>query len=162
MLGMTRPLKVAQNLMPVGRIVGAKVVPGHRRSLLCSSPFPLPNSRFPKPPVHPRHPRVRIKVFGFRGYFPRTNLTHLAPLPSVTPMGIPQPTSRPRLVAKTTSGLRDSISKAGTGGAKLAGTGPDPNQVWNRNRRMYRALIQTKSMLTFQYLQRPSQHPQST
>lgn len=60
----------------------------------------------------------------------------LAPLPSSMPLGAQPQTSRPRLVAKTTSSLRDSISKAGTSGAKPAGAGPDPNQVWNRNRRM--------------------------
>ncbi|KAJ5160728.1 uncharacterized protein N7482_007732 [Penicillium canariense] len=53
---------------------------------------------------------------------------------STTPLGTPQPSSRPRLVAKTTSGMRDSFSKAGAGGAKPGGSGPDPNQVWNKNR----------------------------
>ncbi|KAJ5884614.1 hypothetical protein N7504_012186 [Penicillium tannophilum] len=53
---------------------------------------------------------------------------------STTPLGTPQPSSRPRLVAKTTSGMRDSISKTGAGGAKPGGSGPDPNQVWNKNR----------------------------
>ncbi|KAL1875566.1 hypothetical protein Plec18167_005502 [Paecilomyces lecythidis] len=51
-----------------------------------------------------------------------------SPSPSTTP----QSTSRPRLVAKTTSSLRDSSRTpgAGAGGA----SGPDPNQVWNKNK----------------------------
>ncbi|EKV04584.1 hypothetical protein PDIP_86720 [Penicillium digitatum Pd1] len=53
---------------------------------------------------------------------------------STTPLGTPQPSSRPRLVAKTTLGMRDSFSKAGAGGGKPGGSGPDPNQVWNKNR----------------------------
>ncbi|KAJ5703710.1 hypothetical protein N7493_011635 [Penicillium malachiteum] len=56
------------------------------------------------------------------------------PSTSTTPLGTPQPSSRPRLVAKTTGGMRDSISKTGAGGAKAGGSGPDPNQVWNKNR----------------------------
>ncbi|KAI3221765.1 hypothetical protein DTO027I6_665 [Penicillium roqueforti] len=53
---------------------------------------------------------------------------------STTPLGTPQPSSRPRLVAKTTLGMRDSFAKAGAGGGKPGGSGPDPNQVWNKNR----------------------------
>ncbi|KAJ5264196.1 hypothetical protein N7505_008117 [Penicillium chrysogenum] len=53
---------------------------------------------------------------------------------STTPLGTPQPSSRPRLVAKSTQGSRDSFSKAGAGGGKPGGSGPDPNQVWNKNR----------------------------
>ncbi|KAJ5286737.1 hypothetical protein N7478_002423 [Penicillium angulare] len=53
---------------------------------------------------------------------------------STTPLGTPQPSSRPRLVAKTTGGMRDSISRTGAGGAKSGGSGPDPTQVWNKNR----------------------------
>ncbi|CAI7596174.1 unnamed protein product [Penicillium crustosum] len=53
---------------------------------------------------------------------------------STTPLGTPQPSSRPRLVAKTTLGMRDSFSKTGAGGGKPGGSGPDPNQVWNKNR----------------------------
>ncbi|KAJ6008053.1 hypothetical protein N7540_012029 [Penicillium herquei] len=56
------------------------------------------------------------------------------PSASTTPLGTPQPSSRPRLVAKTTGGMRDSILKTGAGGAKPGGSGPDPNQVWNKNR----------------------------
>ncbi|KAJ5779221.1 hypothetical protein N7457_006941 [Penicillium paradoxum] len=57
-----------------------------------------------------------------------------APSTSTTPLGTPQLSSRPRLVAKTTLGMRDSFSKTGAAGGKLGGTGPDPNQVWNKNR----------------------------
>ncbi|KAJ6149768.1 hypothetical protein N7471_000967 [Penicillium samsonianum] len=53
---------------------------------------------------------------------------------STTTLGTPQPSSRPRLVAKTTLGMRDSFSKTGAGGGKPGGSGPDPNQVWNKNR----------------------------
>ncbi|KAJ5205724.1 ATPase F0 complex subunit F mitochondria [Penicillium cf. griseofulvum] len=53
---------------------------------------------------------------------------------STTPLGTPQSSSRPRLVAKTTLGMRDSFSKTGAGGGKPGGSGPDPNQVWNKNR----------------------------
>ncbi|KAJ6029258.1 hypothetical protein N7444_012245 [Penicillium canescens] len=56
------------------------------------------------------------------------------PSASTTPLGTPQPSSRPRLVAKTTGGMRDSFSKTGAGGANTGGSGPDPNQVWNKNR----------------------------
>ncbi|CAG8921406.1 unnamed protein product [Penicillium salamii] len=56
------------------------------------------------------------------------------PSTSTTPLGTPQPSSRPRLVAKTTLGMRDSLSKNGAGGANSSGSGPDPNQVWNKNR----------------------------
>lgn len=52
-----------------------------------------------------------------------------------TPSTTPQPTSRPRLVAKTTSSLRDSSRPAGAGAG--GGGGPDPNQVWNKNRRAF-------------------------
>ncbi|KAL2221633.1 hypothetical protein M432DRAFT_629883 [Thermoascus aurantiacus ATCC 26904] len=46
----------------------------------------------------------------------------------------PPQSSRPRLVAKSTSGLRDSASKATLTGVKSGGTAPDPSQVWNKNR----------------------------
>ncbi|KAJ5635638.1 uncharacterized protein N7484_008951 [Penicillium longicatenatum] len=72
----------------------------------------------PKAPGVPAPPKAPEKV----------------PSASTTPLGTPQPSSRPRLVAKTTSGMRDSTSKTGAGGAKSGGSGPDPNQVWNKNR----------------------------
>lgn len=65
----------------------------------------------------------------------------LAPSIPTTPMGTPQPTARPRLVPKSTAAMRDGLSKSGPGGAKSGGSGPDPNQVWNKNRRMYFAAI---------------------
>ncbi|MCJ1287734.1 hypothetical protein MMC26_007086 [Xylographa opegraphella] len=59
------------------------------------------------------------KVNGVGG--PSSSATQLAP--------------RPRLVAKSASGTRNSIPKALIMGSKAGkGTGPDPNQVWNRNR----------------------------
>ncbi|GES64409.1 hypothetical protein ATEIFO6365_0008047900 [Aspergillus terreus] len=51
---------------------------------------------------------------------------------SGTPLGTPVQSSRPRLVAKTTSSLRDSLAKSGPGARP--GGGPDPSQVWNKNR----------------------------
>ncbi|PGH02966.1 hypothetical protein AJ79_07503 [Helicocarpus griseus UAMH5409] len=51
---------------------------------------------------------------------------------SSTP-SISQP-AKPRLVAKTTGGLRDSGTKSSAIGSKIGGSGPDPNQVWNKNR----------------------------
>ncbi|EAW18277.1 uncharacterized protein NFIA_082240 [Aspergillus fischeri NRRL 181] len=57
-----------------------------------------------------------------------------APSSLTTPLGGPLQSSRPRLVAKTTSSLRDSLSKSGTGAGKAGAGGPDPNQVWNKNR----------------------------
>ncbi|KAF5866688.1 hypothetical protein ETB97_010783 [Aspergillus alliaceus] len=65
---------------------------------------------------------------------PTAKVSEKAPLSSTTPLGAPLQSSRPRLVAKTTSSLRDSLSKTGTSAARLGGSGPDPNQVWNRNR----------------------------
>lgn len=63
------------------------------------------------------------------------DLTSTATLSSTTPLGAPHHNPRPRLVAKSTSSIRDSFSKLGTSGVK-PGSGPDPNRVWNRNRRM--------------------------
>ncbi|RDW74678.1 uncharacterized protein DSM5745_07340 [Aspergillus mulundensis] len=63
---------------------------------------------------------------------PVTKVPEKTPLSSGTPLGTPLQNPRPRLVAKTTSSLH-SISKTGTSGARLGG-GPDPSQVWNRNR----------------------------
>ncbi|KAI9369520.1 hypothetical protein BJX61DRAFT_549548 [Aspergillus egyptiacus] len=56
------------------------------------------------------------------------------PLSSGTTLGTAVQNPRPRLVAKTTSSLRDSLAKSGTSAARIGGGGPDPNQVWNRNR----------------------------
>ncbi|KAA8649946.1 uncharacterized protein ATNIH1004_002625 [Aspergillus tanneri] len=64
---------------------------------------------------------------------PTAKVPDKAPLSSSTPLGLPPQSSRPRLVAKTTSSLRDSLSKSGSSAAKAGGSGPDPNQVWNRN-----------------------------
>ncbi|EEH49322.2 uncharacterized protein PADG_05401 [Paracoccidioides brasiliensis Pb18] len=51
---------------------------------------------------------------------------------SSTP-SVSQPT-KPRLVAKATGGLRDSAPKSTGIGTKSGNGGPDPNQVWNKNR----------------------------
>ncbi|KAI9827219.1 MAG: hypothetical protein M1832_005357 [Thelocarpon impressellum] len=46
-----------------------------------------------------------------------------------------QPPPRPRLVAKTGSGLRDAAPRmSNTPAGAGPGTGPDPSQVWNKNR----------------------------
>ncbi|OJD27891.1 hypothetical protein ACJ73_00708 [Blastomyces percursus] len=42
--------------------------------------------------------------------------------------------AKPRLVAKSTGGLRDSTLKLTGIGSKSGNGGPDPNQVWNKNR----------------------------
>ena len=48
---------------------------------------------------------------------------------------VSQVAPRPRLVAKSASGHRNSIPKALNMGTKAGkGAGPDPLQVWNRNR----------------------------
>ncbi|KAL2866424.1 uncharacterized protein BJX67DRAFT_355718 [Aspergillus lucknowensis] len=65
---------------------------------------------------------------------PVTKTSEKVPLSSATPLSTTVQNPRPRLVAKTTSSLRDSLSKTGTSSARLTGAGPDPNQVWNRNR----------------------------
>ncbi|KAL4943896.1 hypothetical protein BDV06DRAFT_234146 [Aspergillus oleicola] len=64
---------------------------------------------------------------------PMAKVPEKTPSSTGTPLGTPLQNPRPRLVAKTTSSLRDSLSKTGASGARLGG-GPDPNQVWNRNR----------------------------
>lgn len=46
-----------------------------------------------------------------------------------------QQTSRPRLVAKSAGGLRESTPKPANVASKNGSGGPDPNQVWNKNRR---------------------------
>ncbi|EFW15525.1 hypothetical protein D8B26_002363 [Coccidioides posadasii str. Silveira] len=45
-----------------------------------------------------------------------------------------QQTSRPRLVAKSTSSMRDSTPRALAGSGRSGSGAPDPNQVWNKNR----------------------------
>lgn len=45
--------------------------------------------------------------------------------------------NRPRLIAKTGSGSRDSITGSAANGGKPA-TAPDPTTVWNKNRRKSR------------------------
>ncbi|KAI9848110.1 MAG: hypothetical protein M1837_001212 [Sclerophora amabilis] len=59
-----------------------------------------------------------------------------APAPSVSPSGTPmQPLLRPRLVAKSGTGLRDAAPrKASVSTAAGRGAGPDASQVWNKNR----------------------------
>lgn len=56
-------------------------------------------------------------------------------LPSIPSTSV---ASRPRLVAKTGSGIRDLAARSSTAasGGKLGGA-PDPSAVWNKNRRMY-------------------------
>ncbi|KAL1962915.1 hypothetical protein VTN77DRAFT_9093 [Rasamsonia byssochlamydoides] len=68
------------------------------------------------------------------GSAPPSKIGDKVTLSSSSSSASPQPSTRPRLVAKTTSGLRDSASKPITTGLKSAGTGPDPSQVWNKNR----------------------------
>jgi hypothetical protein len=63
----------------------------------------------------------------------------------------PQPSTRPRLVAKTTSGLRDSSSKPILPGSKNAASAPDPSQVWNKNRREFEFASEIVVLLTCPY-----------
>lgn len=44
------------------------------------------------------------------------------------------PAPRARLVAKSASGQQASVPKASGTGYKNGGKGPDPMQVWNKNR----------------------------
>src|SRR5690606_10899269 len=44
--------------------------------------------------------------------------------------------NRPRLVAKAGVGSRDSAPRSGANGGK-PGAAPDPNTVWNKNRRKF-------------------------
>jgi hypothetical protein len=54
--------------------------------------------------------------------------------PTQTPSTLAAP--RPRLVAKTGSGLRDSAPRSSsTGNGGKAGAAPDASAVWNKNRR---------------------------
>ena len=46
------------------------------------------------------------------------------------------PAPRPRLVAKSASGHQASTPKASGSGFRNGGSGPDPMQVWNKNRGM--------------------------
>ena len=46
------------------------------------------------------------------------------------------PLPRPRLVAKSASGHQASAPKSAGSGFKNGGSGPDPMQVWNKNRGM--------------------------
>ncbi|KAM5445658.1 hypothetical protein MaudCBS49596_007304 [Microsporum audouinii] len=48
--------------------------------------------------------------------------------------------SRPRLVAKSGSGLRDSSPRTSTAGNKNVSGAPDANLVWNKNRHLYTAV----------------------
>ncbi|KAL2376323.1 hypothetical protein RJZ90_007593 [Blastomyces dermatitidis] len=58
----------------------------------------------------------------------KTSFASASSTPSVS-----QP-AKPRLVAKSTGGLRDSTPKLTGIGSKSGNGGPDPNQVWNKNR----------------------------
>ncbi|KAL4901890.1 hypothetical protein BDW74DRAFT_67612 [Aspergillus multicolor] len=75
---------------------------------------------------------AKFSVSKAPGTPPVTKVPEKTPLSSGTSLGTPLQNTRPRLVAKTTSSLH-SISKTGTSGTRLGG-GPDPSQVWNRNR----------------------------
>lgn len=47
------------------------------------------------------------------------------------------PAPRPRLVAKTASGTKGPAPSQAHAGSKNGAAGPDPMQVWNRNRGLY-------------------------
>ena len=68
--------------------------------------------------------------------------------------------ARPRLVAKSISGHRASAPKSASLASRNGGgSGPDPNQVWNRNRRMIRlpSMLCVATDITFQLLLRQRQ-----
>lgn len=107
------------------------------RSQQRSNLFLLRNFRFQRRLAHLPHQKQPKKVHSCSiSLYIEDHLIQVetAPLSTATPLGVPQPNSRPRLVAKTTS-LRDSLSKGGANTGRPGGGGPDPNQVWNRNRR---------------------------
>ena len=63
-------------------------------------------------------------------------LTFIAPSTAANSGNPISQAPRPRLVAKSASGLQTSAPKLMNSLAKNGtGAGPDPNQVWNRNRR---------------------------
>ncbi|KAI1968043.1 hypothetical protein LOZ16_005378 [Ophidiomyces ophidiicola] len=58
-----------------------------------------------------------------------------APFSTSNTSSVPaQQTSRPRLVAKTTSGLSNSAPRSLGSGTRIGSSSPDPSQVWNKNR----------------------------
>jgi hypothetical protein len=75
--------------------------------------------------------RASLPVFLFPEANGRTTATFSPSSSSSTPV---LQASRPRLVAKSTSGFRDSTPRSLTGN-KAGSSAPDPSQVWNRNRR---------------------------
>lgn len=68
-----------------------------------------------------------------------------APSPSPAPSGTPT-TTRPRLVAKSGSGLIAKSSTTANGGKP--GSAPDANAVWNKNRREQTALALPEPVCT--------------
>ncbi|KAK8161195.1 hypothetical protein BKA80DRAFT_113405 [Phyllosticta citrichinensis] len=49
-------------------------------------------------------------------------------------ISLAQPTAKPRLVAKSGSGVGSSLTRSGLGKLNGSGAGPDPATVWNKNR----------------------------
>ena len=88
----------------------------------------------PKAPGSNLSPKPPEKGMVYFQFVHRVILTSIATLSSSTLLGTHSQSTRPRLVAKTTSSIRDSVSKLGTSAAR-PGIGPDPNRVWNKNRR---------------------------
>lgn len=132
----TQARREAQNQIPVEQMAGiihAEVLPKSQRLLSLSR---SQSSQFRRLQEQLRRQRLAIKVSSqsklrICGW----NLIYAASTSSTTLSSAPPQSSRPRLVAKTTSGLRDSAAKAAASGAKTGGTAPDPSQVWNKNRR---------------------------
>ena len=64
-----------------------------------------------------------------------SNKTEQEAAPTASSSNLTQSVLRPRLVAKSANGPRTSTPKAMNLNARSGkGAGPDPNQVWNRNR----------------------------
>lgn len=83
----------------------------------------------------PHRPKLGRKVFSC-GAIPWTLLTPRKTAP-ISQTSVPaQPTAKPRLVAKSGSGVGSALGRSSLSKLNGAGTGPDPNMVWNKNRRM--------------------------
>jgi hypothetical protein len=130
--------------IPEGQGMGTNI-PGRARSRdqLRSNPSRSPNSPSPSRRVLAPLPKRLVKrvnnlpkraplpVFLFLEANRRTTATFSPSSSSSTPV---LQASRPRLVAKSTSGFRDSTPR-NLAGNKAGSSAPDPSQVWNRNKR---------------------------
>lgn len=113
--------------------------PVRSRSRLLSSPCRLRNLLCPRrPELWPLRSLARnvcsLRTHNYFMQYADVFFLFLATLSAAPSSASPQPSTRPRLVAKTTSGLGSS-SKHAAAGLKGPSGGPDASQVWNKNRR---------------------------